>query len=270
MKYRPTDTHHLPRQGEAEALDALPRPVYGHMESLANRVIAHRHRHLWIQLSYATQGVIEVQTPTGLFYATPRQAVWIAAGTPHKTRCAPSTEIRSLYIEPAGMAREAVRGACCVLEVGPLLRELIRAFGLLPAEYREDGAGGRLAAVLMDQLAAAPQAGLVLPLPADPGLRRVCLAMQAHPGRPADLEHWAAELGVSGKTLSRMFVRQTGLSFRLWRQRLRLLAALPALERGQRVTDAALDCGYESVSAFIAAFRGQFGRTPGDYFGTAV
>ncbi|MCF5022124.1 helix-turn-helix domain-containing protein, partial [Pseudomonas lactis] len=49
-------------------------------------------------------------------------------------------------------------------------------------------------------------------------------------------------------------------------QRLRLLSALPALEQGERVTDVALGCGYESTSAFINAFRQQFDSTPGEFF----
>ena len=61
-------------------------------------------------------------------------------------------------------------------------------------------------------------------------------------------------------------MRDTGLTYRAWRQRLRLLGALPDLERGERVTDVALGCGYESVSAFIAAFRQQFDTTPGEFF----
>jgi AraC-like DNA-binding protein len=36
-----------------------------------------------------------------------------------------------------------------------------------------------------------------------------------------------------------------------------------ALESGQSVTSVAMDSGYDSVSAYIAAFRRQFGRTPG-------
>jgi AraC-like DNA-binding protein len=37
------------------------------------------------------------------------------------------------------------------------------------------------------------------------------------------------------------------------------------LERGERVTDVALACGYESMSAFVAAFREQMGATPGEF-----
>ena len=55
------------------------------------------------------------------------------------------------------------------------------------------------------------------------------------------------------------------MSFRQWRQRSRLLAALPLLERGMRITDVAIECGYDSLSAFIAAFGALLGCTPGDY-----
>jgi AraC-like DNA-binding protein len=37
------------------------------------------------------------------------------------------------------------------------------------------------------------------------------------------------------------------------------------LERGERVTDIALACGYDSTSAFIAAFRTQIGMTPSQF-----
>ncbi|MFP5405800.1 MAG: helix-turn-helix transcriptional regulator, partial [Gammaproteobacteria bacterium] len=154
---------------------------------------------------------------------------------------------------------------CRVLHVRPLLRELIRAFGELPVQYDEAGAPGRLAAVLLDQLASAPEADLMLPLPSDPRLRKICRTLQAHPDSQLALRQWALRLDTSEKTLSRLFVQQTGVSFRLWRQRARLLSALPLLERGERVTDVALACGYDSTSAFIAVFRQQFGTTPGEF-----
>jgi AraC-like DNA-binding protein len=46
-------------------------------------------------------------------------------------------------------------------------------------------------------------------------------------------------------------------------QGLRLLLGVTALESGQSVTSVAMDSGYDSVPAYIAAFRRQSGRTPG-------
>jgi AraC-like DNA-binding protein len=56
------------------------------------------------------------------------------------------------------------------------------------------------------------------------------------------------------------------MGFRAWQRQLRLLVALERLAEGQAVTAVALDLGYASPSAFIAAFRDMFGTTPARYF----
>jgi len=263
MKRRQTDIE-AAGVDELAALPRLPRPVYGHVLGLSNRAIGRRHRHPWVQLSYAAKGVVEVITDSGRYVAPPRHAVWVPPAVPHAVRCVEGTEIRSLYIDPAALA--APGAACRVLAVAPLLRELIRGFSEFPVEYEEDGAQGRLAAVLLDQLAAAPEADRALPWPLDARLRRICRELQARPDSARTLAEHAVRLAVSEKTLSRLFLQQTGLSFRAWRQRLRILSALPLLERGERVTDVAIACGYDSMSAFIAAFRWFAGVTPGEFF----
>jgi len=48
-------------------------------------------------------------------------------------------------------------------------------------------------------------------------------------------------------------------------QKARLLHAVAQLSAGASVNAAAFDCGYESPSAFIAAFKRQFGVTPGRF-----
>ncbi len=262
MKHRQTDIG-PDEAAQLKALRVLPRPIYGHALALPNRAIQRRHRHTWAQLSYAVQGVIEVTTEAGRFVAPPLRAVWVPAGVPHGVNCSKNAEIRSLYID--ANALPMAWGDCRVLVVGALLRELIRAFSAVPIEYDEQGPDGRLASVLLDQLACAPEAGLTLPWPTDSRLRTLCSRLQAHPDNRMTLSLFSRELGVSDKTLSRLFRQQTGLSFRLWRQRSRLLSALPLLERGNRVTDVALACGYESMSAFVAAFREQMELTPGEF-----
>lgn len=254
-----------PPSEELAGLVVLPRSVFGHAESVANRALGYRHVHPWVQFAYAVAGVLDVRTDSGRFIAPPQRAVWIPAGVAHQVRCSANTEIRSLYIEPAALP--AAQGGCRVLAVSPLLRELIRSFGDLPAEYDERGPGGRLAAVLLDQVAAAPTLGLMLPLPREPRLRQLCEALEAEPDSREGLATWAERLGCSERTLARLFREHTGLNFRLWRQRLRLISALPLLEAGERVTDVAIACGYDSVSAFIASFREHFGATPGEFAG---
>ena len=247
-------------------LTQLPRPLYGQSEALPNHLLGYRHSHPWVQFSYAISGVLEVQTAQGRFIAPPQRAVWIPAGIQHRVQCSAQTQIRSLYIDNQVLADAPTH--CRVVEVSPLLKELIRAFGELPIEYDQDSAQGRLATVLLDQLTHAPDMGLMLPLPTDKRLQKIVAQLQKHPEASDTLSQWAQRLQLSEKTLSRLFVQQTGLTFRLWRQRLRLLSALPLLEQKNSVTEVALACGYESISAFIAAFGEHFGSTPGEFFKT--
>lgn len=263
MKYRQTDMQDDAAQTLA-SLRALPRPVYGHATSLANQAIGYRHAHPWMQLSYAVKGVLQIWTESGRYAAPPLFAVWIPEGVQHRVQCGPGTEIRSLYIAPEAIP--AIGRQCRVVAVTPLLRELIRAFSEFPAEYETDGAQGRLVDVLLDQLAAAPDSGLTLPWPDDTRLRKLCACLQRDPDSKKPLARFSTELAVSEKTLTRLFLKETGLNFRQWRQRLRLLASLPLLEQGMRVTDVAIACGYDSMSAYIAAFHAQMGATPRELF----
>lgn len=250
---------------QLDALNTLPRPVLGQVASLPNHAIATLHRHPWAQLSYAKQGVITVETTTGHFVAPPTRAVLIPPGVEHGVQCPPHTVIRSLYIAADRLPWQE----CKVLHIDTLLRELIVAFSLLPEEYDEHGADGRLVSVLLDRLAEAKPSDLVLPWPQDQGLTTLCRYLASHTDCHHPLKYFSHKLGISDKTLSRAFQRETGMSFRQWRQRSRLLAALPLLETGERVTDVALACGYDSLSAFIAAFKALLGATPGEYLKSA-
>ncbi|QEY65084.1 AraC family transcriptional regulator [Metapseudomonas lalkuanensis] len=252
-------------QRQIPRLERLPRPLYARAESLRAGSWTARHTHDWVQLSYAISGVLGVHTAEGSYYAPPHWAVWVPAGLEHEVVTSMNAEMRSLYVRRDASAWAPER--CRVLEVTPLARELIKAFCELPVEYPEgESAEARLAAVLLDQLRALPEAGFSLPMPAEPRLLRLCSELVAQPDLGHSLWEWAARLNTSEKTLTRAFQRETGLSFRQWRQRLRLLAALQPLEGGASVTEVALASGYESPSAFIAAFKGLFGVTPGELF----
>lgn len=250
------------------ALARLPRPVYARAESLPAGSWVRPHRHDWVQLSWALSGVLEVRTATGCWLAPPQRAVWIPPGMLHEVNTSARAEMRSLYLDAARTAWAPAR--CRVLAVTPLVRELILALSALPLEYDVDGPAGRLAAVLLDCIERLPELDFGLPLPADPRLQRLCVRLQADPADRRTLAQWASEVGLSERTLARLFRRDTGLSFADWRRRLRLLLALGALEAGRSVTAVALDCGYDSLSAFIAAFRSEFGTTPKALFAAAA
>ncbi|MDG9881226.1 helix-turn-helix transcriptional regulator [Pseudomonas sp. GD04058] len=246
-------------------LSELPRPLYARAESLGAGSWTTRHRHDWVQFSYAISGVLGVYTAEGSYFAPPQWGVWIPAGVEHEVITSTRAEMRSLYVRRSDSAWAP--GHCRVLEVTPLARELIKQFCQYPVDYAQgDSDEAHLVQVLLDQLRTLPEVGFSLPLPQHPGLLEVCNQLLENPEQGYNLEHWAQRLGRSEKTLMRLFQRETGLSFRAWRQRMRLLSSLEFLEQGQSVTQAALGCGYDSTSAYIAAFKGLFGATPGELF----
>ena len=120
--------------------------------------------------------------------------------------------------------------------------------------------------VLLDQIAALPAVPLQLPLPADGRALRLAGVLQENPCDRRSLPALSRGTGASTRTLERLFLRETGLSFVRWRQQLRLLHALRLLAEGRPVTTVALDVGYQSPSAFVAMFKAALGCTPGRYF----
>lgn len=63
----------------------------------------------------------------------------------------------------------------------------------------------------------------------------------------------------------RRFQRELGMTLLEWRQRLRIVKAMPMLQSGLKVENIAQDLGYASTSSFIAMFRRMMGVTPDEY-----
>lgn len=219
-----------------------------------------RHRHDWAQLIYARSGMMRVVAEDRVWLAPPTRAIWIPAGIEHEFSIRGEVAFRTLYV--AAQRAGAVTRGVGAFEVGPLLGELILHILTLemldPNLPRDD----RLAGVLVDLINQAPAIDLMLPLPRDGRARRLADHFQDHPADNADLPRLAALAGASVRTLQRCFVAETGMTVDLWRQKARLIASTAGLSQGTSVTLAALDCGYDSPSAFIAAFKRQFGMTP--------
>ena len=120
--------------------------------------------------------------------------------------------------------------------------------------------------VIVDQLEAAHSIPLQLPHPTDSRAMRVVQVLLADPGKQRTLEALCEDCGASKRTIERLFLAETGMTFSKWRQQLRLLHAMQLLASGEKVTGVALDAGYSSTSAFISMFRRQLGTTPTRYF----
>ena len=206
---------------------------------------------------------MRVQTDTAVWLIPPTRAIWLPPALCHSLAISGEVAMRTLYI---ALGRAApLPSAPSVLEVAPLLRELIlqilRIGMLAPDRPGHD----RMAGLLIDLLLQASPQDLALPLPHDPRALRLADHVRRHPGDGRALGELADLAGASLRTLQRLFPHETGLTIEAWRQKARLLHAIDGLSAGASVTEAALDCGYQSVAAFSAAFTRQFGVTPGRY-----
>lgn len=221
------------------------------------------HTHPWAQLIYARSGVLSVMVAGVVWFVPPTRAIWIPPGVAHRIAMKGEVALRTLYVsgERAGQVKRGVEA----FEVSPLLSELI--VHILSKQMLDPRAPAddRLAAVLVDLIAAAPKTDLALPLPRDPRALRLAEQLRSEPAQRRDLEDLANDAGASLRTLQRCFAEEAGMTIDAWRQKARLVHAAAALAAGASVTTAALDCGYDSPSAFIAAFRKQFGVTPGRF-----
>jgi AraC-like DNA-binding protein len=110
-----------------------------------------------------------------------------------------------------------------------------------------------------------PPDGVYLPLPRDPRLMKVINKLSQHPATQYHLDHWAKEIGMSKRSLTRAFERQTGFSVGQWVQNFRVSLAAEKLAAGYDITAAALSCGYMSISAFIKVFHSIMGTSPAKY-----
>ena len=221
------------------------------------------HTHEDHQIAWALNGVLTVTTADASWILPPTRALWIPAGLEHETSpSTPAATLRSVYLRPQTCPVDWT--VPTPIAARPLLAEIIAYLEgeRLAAEQR-----ARAEAVLLDLLEPAPIRTIELRIPTEGGpARRVAAALAGDPADRKTLEQWGREVGASGRTLARAFQAETGMTFGRWRALARLRAAIPLLAEGLPVTRVAAHVGYESASAFVAAFRRETGLTPAAYF----
>ncbi len=252
-----------PRSTRSIDYQDVPRPVAALADEYESGSTQPRHSHKRAQVLYAISGVTSVTTDHASYILPPQRALWIPSGVAHEMTCRGHVSVRTLYID------ERVRGdlpaACRVFEVSDLLRELILAAVRMPIEYDEAGRDGRVMRLILDEIASAPSIPLDISMPQDPRLLKVCRAILDDPAHADTLDDWARVAGMGRRTFTRMFRRETQMSFATWRQHVRLMEAMSRLATGEPVTAVAFDVGYNSPSAFTAMFRKAFGAAPTRY-----
>lgn len=220
------------------------------------------HHHRKGQLVVALRGSVTCEVPTGLWMVPPQCGVWIPGGTPHAMRGTAGTDLYLLLVEPVAAALPV---KCCSLAVTPLLREMILHLAEMPQAYSEDSSTARLVGVMLEELARMKVERFYFPISADRRLHQIVNELTRNPADRRTARDWARHLAISERTLTRLVLRETGMTFGRWRQQFQIIVALKWLYAGVRVQRISEDLGYESVSAFITMFKKALGKSPSRY-----
>ena len=221
---------------------------------------------MWHQLVCATRGALTVRTDECAWVVPPHRAVWLPAGFQYRLEMSGVVAVRMLYIRPQRRGERAFPRECSVVNVTPLLRELIQrtvSVGALSAAVPEQN---RLIGVILDELKVLITVPLQLPLPRDGRAAQFAALANRDGGSAPSTESLLRQSGASRRTMERLFRTETGMSLGQWQRRQTLLHALRRLASGETVSVVAGQLGYNSPSAFIAMFRRELGQTPKRYF----
>lgn len=249
-------------EGQQFNADNLSNQVIG----IATEVGQHdsgMHQHNKGQLLYAPAGCMSITLAGMQSVLPPTRAAWIPAGVMHCARMRNVVSYRSLYFSQDLAA--LLPKTMCIVEVNVLLQALIERMAFWHWDKPEVEQTHTLA-LFCEELALAPIQQLHLRLPQDPRLKKWLAALTAGDLPPQQLNQLQADIGASGKTISRLFSRETGMPYQAWRQQWRLLNAIERLAEGQRISRVAFDLDFTSDSAFISFFRQHTGVTPAKYF----
>ena len=224
------------------------------------------HFHDVHEIEYACRGMVEVETEAGHYLLPPHQAAWIPAGLHHQTTLNAGAQTLAVLFEPrlVPVAGNRVR----IIAVSALLREMMLYSARWPVSRTEPGAEadsffqalGYIVAEALDD-----ERPLNLPVAADPVVTAATDYTRAHLDRAtvSDVTH---AVGVSERTLRRIFSTHLGLSWRSYLLRARLLRSMALLTQPDRtVLEVSIAVGFDDVGAFARSFARHCGETPSAY-----
>ena len=213
------------------------------------------HAHDEAQLTFVASGMMQILTASGRWLVPPQLAVWAPAGVPHQVEVLSRSEFLIIYWQPSALrswSSSQSLGRAFALRVTTLLRALIAA---VFAGDTSQAKTELIVRLVLHELTEAPDAPTFLPLPASTVGRRLAdLAFADHRNRLSILE-LASRAATSVRTASRLFPAETGMTFKAWRQRARIVRTIDHLAAGATISQVSANAGFASSAAFSFAFR---------------
>lgn len=223
------------------------------------------HSHNMAVIGSIDSGLMGMRTQSESMVFSYGMIAFIPANLPHNEEGL-GTEVIGWYLCLPKNRIGFMPNRICILESSELLLALCKRIVSWGEIKEKSETQKRLVTTFLDELHASKEIEhLRVPLPQHSGLHIVAKRIINDPNDMNTIDYWAKVAAMSRRSFTRYFYEETGLTFILWRQRVKLFAALERLSAGQAVTRVSLDLGYQNVSTFSALFRKQFGTTPSRY-----
>lgn len=238
--------------------DILKKSVVGIAANLAQHDSG-THQHRMGQLLFAQSGCIKITLSDRLCMLPPMRMAWIPPNTMHQAQIKGVVGYRSIYLDTTLI--KPLPSEVRVLEVNPLLRAVLERIAMSSFDTNwEQGAALNVLAVCLDEIHAAHHEPVILRLPTDRRLNNFSENELLPP-----LKKFSITIGASEKTISRIFIRETGLTYQQWRQQWRFLKSIELLSERNNISSIANTLGFASDSAFVYFFKNMSGVTPRTY-----
>ncbi|MBD0734978.1 AraC family transcriptional regulator [Streptomyces sp. CBMA29] len=221
---------------------------------------SHSHPEHILLCSATATATFAVGTPSRDWLVPPGYGLWVPGWTEHSVSALRMGEGSVIAFDPERCPITWARPTG--VSIGPLMRELIAHLCRTEAQ---DPSRPHAEGLTFDLLTPLPDHAIHVSMPTDPRVRVIAERLLADPADPRELSAWADHVHAGVRTLSRLFLSETGLSFTRWRTQVRIRAAIQLLSNGTPVDATARAVGYRKTSAFINSFRRATGQTPGTY-----
>ena len=220
------------------------------------QVVTGWHFHDVHEIEYACRGMVEVETEACHYLLPPHQAAWIPAGLRHKTTLNAGAQTLAVLLEPGLVpaAGDRVR----IIAVSALLREMMLYSVRWPISRSEPAVdadpffqtlGNVVAEALDDEMP------LNLPVSNDPVVAAATEYTRAHLDC-VTVGDVTRAIGVSERTLRRIFGTHLGMSWRSYLLRARVLRSMAMLAESDRsVLEVSIAVGFDDVRGLRPVLR---------------
>lgn len=245
-------------------LSAIEQEVIGLASDLVQHDSGFHSHETHAQILYAPSGCMTLLTRHQQVILPPQKLMFIPAGLEHRVTFRNVVAYRSIYLDIRKVKVKTL--GLEVRVVSPLLAEVIERICQWGWEGEYTPAHHNILTVFWDEFHQAQKESYQLDIPSDYRLQSWMAAFMLEKKVPPFLHELAQYVGASEKTITRIFKRETHMSYQAWRQQWRVYRAIELLAENTVISEISDQLEFSSDSAFIEFFKNHTGTTPAKYF----